>query len=141
SNRMGATRKRRGCEWLSRRFHRARAQGAGAQEDLNIFSCFRCGDGLGSHCKKGTDEQNASAPKLRVGKSFAKKPGRQPHRDRWAKELKTLREADSDFTDRQIIQNVGERNTGYRREDQNQVRLCASIKRCADFAERKSERK
>src|SRR6266480_5811576 len=78
-------------EPLPRRFRRARAQGAGAQKELNIFSCFCCGDGLGAHCKEGTDKQNASAPKLGVCESFAIEPCRQRHRDRWAEELEALR--------------------------------------------------
>ena len=84
---------RKGCryQWLPRRFHRACAQGTDAQKELNIFSCFCCGDGLGSHCKEGTDKQNAGAPKLRVRESFAIEPGRQRHRDRRAKELEALR--------------------------------------------------
>ena len=60
-------------------------------EELNIFSCFCCGDRLGSHCKEGADKQNAGAPKLGVRESFAKKPGRQCHGDRRAKELEALR--------------------------------------------------
>src|SRR6476469_8448936 len=91
SARMGAARKGRGYKWLPRGFHRTRAQGTGAQKELNIFSCFCCGDGLGAHCKEGADKQNPGAPKLRVRESFAVQPGRERHRDCGAKELETLR--------------------------------------------------
>ena len=89
--RMGRGRKGRRYQWLPRRFHRACAQGTDAQKELNIFSCFCCGDGLGAHCKEGTDKQNAGAPKLGVRESFAIEPGRQRHRDGRAKELEALR--------------------------------------------------
>src|SRR5262249_39567530 len=110
---MGAARKRPGCEWLPRRFHRARAQGSNAQEWLNIFSCFSDGNGFGAHCKEGAKKQNAGAPKLGVRESFAIEPGREAHRDSWANQLEALRERDSDFPDGYVIQNVGERDTDH----------------------------
>src|SRR4029450_2457169 len=116
------------------------ASSIGSQRS-NIFRCFCCGDGLGAHCEEGTDKQNAGAPKLGGRESFSLEPGGQRHRDRWTEELETLRERDSDFTDRHVIQNVGERNTGYGRDDQNQVRLHAGLKRSSDFAEGEGERK
>src|SRR5213595_1866205 len=85
----------------------------------NIFSCFCRGDELGAHCKEPTDKQNAGAPKLGVRESVAIEPGREGQRDRWAKELQALSERDSDLPDCYIVQNVGERNTGYCRDDQN----------------------
>src|SRR5215813_14134165 len=112
-----------------------------SSQPLNIFSCFRRGDGLGAHCKEGADKQNAGAPKLGVRESFAIEPGRQCHCNGWAKQLETLRERDSDFLDRYVIQNVGECNTGYCRDDQNQVRLRVGVKWSSDFAEGEGERK
>src|SRR5438046_8762237 len=101
----------------------------------NIFSCFCCGDGLGAHCEEGTDKQNAGAPKLGVCESLAIEPGRQRHRDRRTEEMETLRSRDSDFTARHVLQNVGERDTGYARDDQNKVRLRAGLTRSSEQAE------
>src|SRR5438874_9805726 len=90
---MGATRNGRRCEWLPRRFHRACAQGPGAQEELDIFSCFCCGDGFGAHCKESTDKQNAGAPKLGVCEPFAINPSGKAHCDGRAKELEADRKS------------------------------------------------
>src|SRR5262249_25315706 len=86
-------------------------------------------------------KQNAGTPKLGVRESFAVKPSRHRHSDGWTKELEALRERHSDFTNRHVIQNMGESDTGYCRDDQNQIRLHAGLKRSSDFAEGEGERK
>ena len=52
-----------------------------------------------------------------------------------------LGERDSDLSDRDIIQNVGERDTGHGRNDQNHVHVRARVKRRIDFAKREGEGK
>src|SRR5262249_46855185 len=108
---MGAARKGRRREWLPCRFHRASAQGSGAEKELNILSSFCRGDGLGTHRQKSAKKQNCRAPKLSVSESFAIDPSGKTHCDGWAKELETLRERDSDFPDSHVIQDVGKGNT------------------------------
>lgn len=84
---------------------------------LDILCCFCRGDWFHPHREERTQEQNSRAPKLSVSEPFVENPGGERHRCDWTKKLEGLGERDSDFVDRHIIQNVGERDTGHSGND------------------------
>ena len=61
---VGAGRKRRRCERLSRRIHRARAQDAIADQGLEIFRRLNCRGRFHAHGEKCAQKQNGRAPEL-----------------------------------------------------------------------------
>src|SRR6266496_4611247 len=100
----------------------------------NILRSFGRGDRFHAHGQERTKEQNGGAPKLSLSQSFTINPSREAQSECRAKELKRLRERHADFTNGDVVQDVRQRDAGHSRDDQNQVYLRASVKRCADFS-------
>ena len=105
----------------------------------NILRCFARGHGFHPHRQESAQEQNTGAPNLSVSESFVENPGGKRHRDRRAKKLEGLGQRDSDFMDRDVIQNMGKRDTGHSGNDKNEVGLRARVDGRADFAKRERE--
>jgi len=102
--------------------------------ELDILCRFGCGSRFHAHSEEGAEEQNGGAPQLRVGEAFVKNPGGKGQRAGGTKELQSLRERDADFANRDVIQNVGERNAADRGNDENDVNVHASVKRSVDLS-------
>ena len=92
---------------------------------------------LHAHGKEGPEEENAGAPQLWRAEPFMKDPGGKSERTGGTKKLQRLRECDPDFTDRDVIENMGGGDAGDRRDDENEVDLTRYMKGRSNFPEQK----
>ena len=108
---------------------------------LDILCCFCRGGWFHSHGEERAKEQNSRAPKLRVSEPFVKDPSGERHRSGGTKQLEGLRERDSDFVYRHIIQNMSERDAGHSGNHENKVRVHACMDRRVDLTKGEGEGK
>ena len=85
-------------------------RGVKLKRPLDVFCGFNHDCRFDSHGEEGTEEENGSAPNLRVSETFAENPGRECQRAGGTKELERLCERDTDFVDGHIVQNMCERD-------------------------------
>ena len=102
---------------------------------LDIFGGFNDGGGFGLHGEESADEQNRGADHLRDGEALVKDYCRQTKRREWTKKLQALGESDADLVNRDVIQNVGEGNTGHGGDDQDPIYVCTDVNRRGEISE------
>src|SRR6266404_1335499 len=90
---------------------------------LDIFSGLGDGGGFGLHGEEGANEKNGGADELGVSESLVKNERGKCERADRAEQLETLRKCDADLADRDVIQDVGERDAAHGGDNQDEIHV------------------
>jgi hypothetical protein len=107
---------------------------------LDILYGFNHDCRFDSHGEERAEEENGSAPNLRVSETFAKNPGGECQCAGGTKKLERLRERNTDLVDGHVVQDMCERNAANGRDNKNEVNVPSRMKRSANFAKHTGER-